>query len=103
MSTRAVESYRLHPNCLKMLASCGQGFLFASRRDGRQAIPLAYGQLPELPLPSEDSLRRNDQAQARGLRLNEGGGAIAEETLQTETVDARDRRPAFRPKAALGA
>jgi hypothetical protein len=39
MSTRAVESLRLHPNRLKMLASRGQGFLFASRPDGQVAIP----------------------------------------------------------------
>ena len=48
MSTRAVESLRLHPNRLKMLASRGQGFLFASRPDGQVAIPVAYGQLPQL-------------------------------------------------------
>ena len=69
MSTRAVESYRLHPNRLKMLASRGQGFLFASRHDGRVAIPVAYGRLPDLPLPPEKSLRRKDQTRARGLRL----------------------------------
>ena len=71
LSTRAVESYRLHPNRLKMLASRGQGFLFASRHDGRVAIPVAYGRLPDLPLPPERSLQRNDQARARGLRLCE--------------------------------
>ena len=86
LSTRAVESYRLHPNRLKMLASCGQGFLFASRRDGRQAIPIAYGRLSDLPLPPEDSLPRNDQARARGLRLYEGIGAGSEGTLRI--VDA---------------
>src|SRR5204862_3503008 len=56
----------------KMLASRGQGFLFASRRDGQVAIPVAYGQLPNLPLPPESSLRRHDQARARGLRLLDG-------------------------------
>ncbi len=69
MSTRAVESYRLHPNRLKMLASRGQGFLFASRPEVRVAIPIAYGALPDLPLPPEERLRRNDQTLARGLRL----------------------------------
>jgi hypothetical protein len=68
-STRAVESLRLHPNRLKMLASRGQGFLFASRPDGQVAIPVAYGRLPDLPLPPEAALGRNDQARARGLRL----------------------------------
>ena len=72
LSTRAVESYRLHPNRLKMLASRGQGFLFASRHDGRVAIPIAYGRLPDRPLPPEERLRRNVQARARGLRLYEG-------------------------------
>jgi hypothetical protein len=88
LSTRAVESYRLHPNRLKMLASCGQGFLFASRHDGRTAIPVAYGRLPQLPLPSEDSLRRNDQARARGLRLYEALAVGADETLRDGIVGA---------------
>lgn len=69
MSTRAVESLRLHPNRLKMLASRGQGFLFASRPDGQVAIPVAYGRLPDLTLPPEAALGRNDQASTRGLRL----------------------------------
>ncbi|HTP25726.1 MAG TPA: TraM recognition domain-containing protein, partial [Anaeromyxobacteraceae bacterium] len=88
LSTRAVESYRLHPNRLKMLASCGQGFLFASRRDGRQAIPIAYGQLPELPLPPEDALRRNDQTTARGLRLCEGAATGVGETIRNVSPPA---------------
>lgn len=71
MSTRAVESLRLHPNRLKMLASRGQGFLFASRPEGQVAIPVAYGRLPDLPLPPEATLKRNDQTHARGLRLCE--------------------------------
>jgi len=74
LSTRAVESYRLHPNRLKMLASRGQGFLFASRRDGRAAIPVANGRLPDLPLPPEERLRRKNQARARGLRLGSHEG-----------------------------
>lgn len=89
LSTRAVESYRLHPNRLKMLASRGQGFLFASRHDGRTAIPVAYGRLPELPLPSEKSLRRNDQARARGLRLYEGLAAGADHTPRGASVSAQ--------------
>src|SRR2546428_789293 len=86
LSTRAVESYRLHPNRLKMLASRGQGFLFASRRDGRTAIPVVYGRLSELPLPSENSLRRNDQARAQGLRLYEGLSTRSEETLRSASI-----------------
>jgi hypothetical protein len=88
LSTRAVESYRLHPNRLKMLASRGQGFLFASRHDGRTAIPIAYGRLPQLPLPSENSLRRNDQARARGLRLY---GGIATDTEETPRIGGDHR------------
>jgi hypothetical protein len=71
MSTRAVESLRLHPNRLKMLAARGQGFLFAPRPDGQVAIPVAYGRLPDLPLPPEERLSRNDQTRAKGLRLSE--------------------------------
>jgi len=71
MSTRAVESYRLHPNRLKMLAARGQGFLFASRPEGRTAIPVAYGQLPDLPADFRKPLARHDQARAPGLRLYE--------------------------------
>jgi hypothetical protein len=81
MSTRAVESLRLHPNRLKMLASRGQGFLFASRPDGQVAIPIAYGRLPDLPLPPEAVLRRNDQKRARGLRLYECLGAGADKLI----------------------
>ncbi len=89
LSTRAVESYRLHPNHLKMLASRGQGFLFSSRHDGRMAIPVAYRRLPELPLPSENSLRRNAQARARGLRLYEGLVAGADDTPRGASVSAQ--------------
>jgi hypothetical protein len=71
-STRTVEAYRLHPNRLKMLASRGQGFLFATRKGRRTAIPVAYGCMPEgLPLPPETSLVRHDQERAAGLRLYE--------------------------------
>ena len=83
MSTRAVESLRLHPNRLKMLASRGQGFLFASRPDGQVAIPVAYGRLPDLPLPPEAALGRNDQKGARGLRLHEG---ITTDTARTPRI-----------------
>ncbi|MGO9830215.1 MAG: type IV secretory system conjugative DNA transfer family protein [Myxococcaceae bacterium] len=71
LSTRAVEAYRLHPNRLKSLASRGQGYLFASRPKGMTALPIAYGSLGQLPVPSAHSLRRIDQATAPGLRLYE--------------------------------
>jgi hypothetical protein len=70
MSTRAVEAYRLHPNRLKQLAARGQGFLFATRANGRVAIPILYGQMPQFPVPTEP-LQRNDQSRARGLRLED--------------------------------
>jgi hypothetical protein len=69
-----------------MLASRGQGFLFASRPDGQVAIPIAYGRLPDLPLPPEAALRRNDQARERGLRLYEVLAVGADETLRDGIV-----------------
>ena len=89
MSTRAVESLRLHPNRLKMLSSRGQGFLFASRPDGQVAIPVAYGRLPDLPLPPEADLRCNDQKSARGLRLCEG---VTVDTVGTPRIGRDHRR-----------
>jgi len=62
---RQVERYRLHPNCIKNLARCGQGYLLTD--DGLRAI--AYGMLP--PLTASYPLPRNPQRQVRGLRLYE--------------------------------
>jgi hypothetical protein len=67
MSTRAVEKYILHPNALKALASCGQGYVALSRQEGRVAVPVAYGQMPELK--ADYTLVGNDQSKARGLHL----------------------------------
>jgi hypothetical protein len=62
---RTVEAYRLHPNCIKNLARCGQGYLLSD--DGVR--PLVYGMLPHVsasyPLP------RKAQQGAPGLRLYE--------------------------------
>jgi TraM recognition site of TraD and TraG len=62
---RTVEAYRLHPNCIKNLARCGQGYLLSD--DGVR--PLVYGMLPHVsasyPLP------RKAQKGAPGLRLYE--------------------------------
>jgi hypothetical protein len=62
---RTVEAYRLHPNCIKNLARCGQGYLLSD--DGVR--PLVYGMLPHLsasyPLP------RKAQKGTAGLRLYE--------------------------------
>jgi len=81
-SSRLVESYRLHPNGIKSLARCGQGYLL-SDEGLRQVV---YGMLP--PLQADYALSRNDQSKARGLRLCErlfqggaplfGGGAPAQ-------------------------
>ncbi len=64
-STKLVESYRLHPNAIKSLERCGQGYLY----NDEALVPVSYGMLPDiscdLPLP------RKDQARARGLRLYE--------------------------------
>ena len=64
-SSRLVEAYRLHPNAIKNLARCGQGYLLSD--EGLR--PLAYGMLPSLradyPLP------KKSQRDARGLRLYE--------------------------------
>ena len=63
-STRLVESYRLHPNRIKNLARCGQGYLYTDST----LHPLCYGQLP--PLKASYPLPRRG-AGGRGLRLYE--------------------------------
>lgn len=60
-----MERYRLHPNRIKSLARCGQGYLVND--EGLQ--PVVYSMLP--PLQTDYPLPRNDQATARGLRLYE--------------------------------
>lgn len=64
-TARQVEAYRLHPNCIKDLARCGQGYLLAD--DG--VWPCVYGMLP--PLRADYPLVRKEQARAPGLRLYE--------------------------------
>lgn len=64
-SSKLVERYRLHPNRIKSLARCGQGYLVSD--EGLQ--PVVYGMLP--PLQADYPLPRNEQATARGLRLYE--------------------------------
>ena len=58
-------AYRLHPNAIKALARCGQGYLLSD--EGLR--PVVYGALP--PLRADYPLPRNDQAAARGVRLYE--------------------------------
>lgn len=64
-SSKLVEGYRLHPNAIKSLARCGQGYLLSD--EGLQ--PVSYGMLP--PMHADYPLPRRDQSRARGLRLYE--------------------------------
>jgi len=63
-SSRLVEAYRLHPNAIKSLARCGQGYLYND--EGIRAV--SYGMLPE-DLTADYALPINDQRRARGLRI----------------------------------
>jgi hypothetical protein len=65
-SSKLVEAYRLHPNAIKALARCGQGYLF----NDEGLRPVAYEMLPP-ELTASYSLPRREQASARGLRLHE--------------------------------
>lgn len=62
-STKLVETFVLHPNGIKSLATSGQGYLFND--EGLRA--LSYAMLP--PLKADYPLIRKDQSRARGLRL----------------------------------
>ena len=64
-STKLVETFRLHPNAIKSLASCGQGYCYF----GNEIVPLSFAMLPELQ--ADYPLKKNEQATARGLRLEE--------------------------------
>lgn len=64
-STKLVETFRLHPNAIKSLASCGQGYCYF----GNEIVPLSFAMLPELQ--ADYPLKKNEQAKARGLRLEE--------------------------------
>jgi hypothetical protein len=65
-SSRLVEAYRLHPNAIKSLARCGQGYLY----NDEGIRPVAYGMLPS-DLVADYSLTTKNQRDARGLRLYE--------------------------------
>lgn len=71
-SSKLVEAYRLHPNRIKGLARCGQGFLLND--EGLRAV--SYGMLP--PIAADYPLSRKDQSRARGLRLYETFIAMAD-------------------------
>jgi hypothetical protein len=64
-SSKLVEAYKLHPNGIKSLARCGQGYLF----NDEGLRPVSYGMLPAFS--SDFHLQRREQANARGLRLYE--------------------------------
>jgi hypothetical protein len=64
-SSKMVEAYRLHPNAIKALARCGQGYHLSDSG----LHPLAFGMVP--PLAADFPLTRKDQQKARGLRLYE--------------------------------
>src|SRR5512138_95226 len=64
-STRLVESYKLHPNRIKNLARCGQGFLYTDAT----LHPVCYGQLP--PLRADYPLVSRPEAPVAGLHLYE--------------------------------
>ena len=65
-SSRLVEQYRLHPNAIKSLARCGQGYLY----NDEGIRPVSYGMLPE-NLTADYALPIKDQRRARGLRIYE--------------------------------
>jgi len=64
-SSRLVEAYRLHPNAIKALARCGQGYSLSDEGLAPVAYPMMLGLSADYPLP------RKDQKAARGLRLYE--------------------------------
>jgi hypothetical protein len=59
-SSRRVEAYRLHPNAIKALARCGQGYSLSD--EGLAPVPY-----PMMPAISADyPLPRKDPKAARG-------------------------------------
>jgi len=74
-SSELVESYRLHPNRIKNLARCGQGYLYTDSA----LHPVCYPELP--PLQGGQPLPRPKPRGWRGLCLHErfvAGGAGGE-------------------------
>jgi hypothetical protein len=79
-STKLVEAYRLHPNRIKHLARCGQGYLYTDEG----VTPVCYPMFPT-SLRARYPLAVNDQEGARGLRLYER--FVADRTGQTGALD----------------
>lgn len=78
-STKLVETFRLHPNSIKSLASCGQGYCYF----GNDIVPLSFAMLPELQ--ADYPLKKKEQASARGLRLEEKFLTRVEQPLPTSS------------------
>jgi hypothetical protein len=64
-SSRLVEAYRLHPNAIKALARCGQGYSLSDEG----LAPVVYPMMPAIS--ADHALVTKDQSRARGLRLYE--------------------------------
>ena len=64
-STKQVEAFKLHPNRIKALARCGQGYLY----NDEGLHPVCYGMLPRMD--AQLLLTCQDQSTAPGLRLYE--------------------------------
>ena len=62
---RLVESYKLHPNRIRNLARCGQGYLYTDVA----LHPVCYGVLP--PMEADFPPWRRERGEDRGLRLHE--------------------------------
>ena len=63
-SSGMIEPYRLHPNAIKALARCGQGYLLSDVG----LAPVAYGMLPTLT--AEYPLARKEGRGIRGPRVD---------------------------------
>ena len=70
-SSRLVEAYRLHPNAIKALARCGQGYSLSDEG----LAPVAYPMMPALsadyPLPRKDQKAAQGAEAVRDVRRGE--------------------------------
>ncbi len=76
-ATKLVEAYRLHPNRIKQLGRCGQGYVYTDEG----LSPVCYPMFPT-SLRVNYPLARNAQEKARGLRLYERFVAPAGQPLR---------------------
>jgi hypothetical protein len=86
-SSRLVEAYRLHPNAIKALARCGQGYSLSDEA----LAPVAY---PMMPAISADyALPRKDQKVARSCA--QASRALLEELdVLDDLINGRSARSA---------